>query len=93
MTAGQKASDTLCSSSGSHFLILIHSLQLLDFSVLPSTPEGTRRVPRRGKFARRAFRRCYAGDVTVMKSLSFLLGACRPIHLFFCPYVRSLELR
>ena len=42
--------------------------EVLGFSVLPSTPEGTRRVPRSGKFARWALRRCYAGDVTVVKS-------------------------
>ena len=41
---------------------------LLGFSVLPSTLEGTRRVPRSGKFVRWALRRCYAGDVTIMKS-------------------------
>ena len=41
---------------------------VLAFSVLPSTPEGTRKVPRSGKSARWALRRCYAGDVTVMKS-------------------------
>ena len=43
-------------------------LRLLGFSVLPSTPEGTLRVPRSGKFVRWALCRCYAGDVTIMKS-------------------------
>ena len=42
--------------------------EVLGFSVLPSTPEGTRKVPRSGKFVRWALRRCYAGDVTIMKS-------------------------
>ena len=41
---------------------------VLGFSVLPSTLEGTGKVPRSGKFARWALRRCYAGNVTVMKS-------------------------
>ena len=47
---------------------VLESGGVLGFSVLPSTPEGTQRVPKSGKFVRWALRRCYAGDVTIMKS-------------------------
>ena len=51
---------------------------LLGFSVLPSTLEGTQKVPMSGE----ALRRYYAGDVTVVKPRRLFVGACRPVLLF-----------
>ena len=68
---------------------------LLGFCVLPSTPECTRKVPRSGKFARWALRRCYAGDVTVMNSGCLFVGGKSPRSSSFvrmCGLLSSVEL-
>ena len=71
---------------------VLESGGVLGFSVLPSTSEGTWRVSRSGKFAWWALRRCYAGNATVMKLLSFCWGHLAPFF-FFCPHVWPFELR
>ena len=68
---------------------------VLGFCVLPGTPEGTRKVPRSGKFARWAFRCGYEGDVTVMKSRCLFVGGMSPRSSSFvrmCGLLSSVEL-
>ena len=65
--------------------------KLLGFSVLPSTPEGTQRVPRSGKvcpvgIASLLCGRCHHYEVI----MSFLGRVAR--YFSFCPHVRSFEL-
>ena len=72
---------------------VLESGGVLDFSVLPSTSEGTWRASRSGKFARWALRHCYAGNVTVTKLLSFYWAHLAPFFFFFCPHVWPFKLR